>query len=141
MICIVIILAPMTAVLIGVTLLAAVHLTAGAQDVATTATVATYLNGGVGDDEQAAMRCRAKEFPLRMTFSEGKGGKYIADVSVVVTDAHGNSVFELSTAGLMLDAALPDGNCKVNASFKGLTESKAVTLAGMAGKDLQFSWK
>ena len=61
--------------------------------------------------------------------------------SVVVTDARGNSVFELSKAGPMLDVALPNGNYKVNASFNGLTESQAVTLVGKAGKDLQFRWK
>lgn len=135
------ILARMTAVLIGATLLAALHLTAVAQNVVKTATAATYLNGGVGDEEQAAMRGRAHEFPLRMSFSEGKDGEYIADVSVIVTDSRGNSVFELAKAGPMLDVALPNGNYKVNASFKGITESQAVTLAGIAGKDLQFHWK
>ena len=135
------ILKPMTAALIGASLLAAFTLNAYAQDVVKTDTGASYLNGGVGGEEQAEMRRRAAEFPIRMTFSTGKDGEYVANASVVITDAHGKSVFELSNAGPMLDVALPNGSYKVNVSVEGVTESHAVTVSGRAGKDLQFHWK
>lgn len=133
----------LTAALIGAGLLAALPLAAGAQDsvVVENVTATTYLNGGVGKDEEATLHRVAKEFPLRMTFSERKDGEFLADVPVVIADARGNPVFELPKAGPMLYVMLPHGKYKVSAGFKGLIETQNVTLAGTDGKDLYFHWK
>ena len=98
--------APLTAALIGAGLLATLPLAASAQDsvVVETITATTYVNGGVGKDEEVALHRIAKEFPLRMTFSERKDGEFLADVPVVIADARGNPVFELPKAG-------PDALC------------------------------
>ena len=132
----------LTVLLIGASLLATLPLAASAQDsiVVETITATTYLNGGIGKDEEAAMRRVAKEFPLRMTFSERKDGEFLADVPVVICDARGNPVFELSKAGPMLYVMLPKGKYKVSARFKGLTESQEITLDGKDGKELNFHW-
>ena len=134
---------PLTAALVGASLFITLPLAAGAQDsiVVETITATTYLNGGIGKPEADAMRRMAKEFPLRLTFSERKDGEFIADVPVVITDARGNPVFELPKAGPLLYVMLPNGKYKVSARFKGLTESREVTLAGKEGKDLSFHWK
>jgi hypothetical protein len=133
----------LSALLLGAGVLATLPLAANAQDsnVVETITATTYLNGGVGKDEEAALHRVAKEFPLRMTFSEHKDGEFLADVPVVIADARGNPVFELPKAGPMLYVMLPNGRYKVSAQFKGLTESQEVTLAGKDGKDLYFHWK
>jgi len=113
-----------------------------AQDdvVVETAVVTTYLNGGIGQTEEAAMKRLAKDFPLRLTFSERKDDEYIANVPVVISDAQGNPVFELDKSGPMLYVILPNGKYKVSARFKGLTETKDVTIDGSSGKDLYFHW-
>lgn len=132
----------LVAAMLGATLAASLPLSASAQGsvVVETITATTYMNGGIGKDEEAAMRRVAGEFPLRMTFSERKDGEFVADVPVVITDARGSPVFELSNAGPMLYVMLPNGKYKVNARFKGLTESQNVTIAGKGGKDLYFHW-
>ena len=134
---------PLIVVMIGASLLATLPLAASAQDatVVETITATTYVNGGIGKDEEAAMSRIAKEFPLRMTFSDRKDGEFLADVPVVIADARGNPVFELSKAGPMLYVMLPNGKYKVSARFKGLTESQEITLDGKGGKDLSFHWK
>jgi hypothetical protein len=80
---------PLTVVLIVASVLATLPRAASAQDaiVVETITATTYLNGGIGKEEEAAMRRVAKEFPLRMTFSERKDGEFVADVPVVIADA------------------------------------------------------
>ncbi len=130
-----------------------VSMTAAAQDglhekvdvvetiVAPTITATTYLNGGVGKNEEATMHRLAKEFPLRITFAERKDGEYIADVPVLISDEKGNPVLELSKAGPMLFVMLPDGKYRVSSRFEGLTESQEVTLSGKAGRDVYFHWK
>jgi hypothetical protein len=45
-----------------------------------TVTTSAYLNGGIGADEQATMRSVAKGFPLRVMFSEGRDGEFLADI-------------------------------------------------------------
>ncbi|MCL4471632.1 MAG: hypothetical protein M1547_11070 [Gammaproteobacteria bacterium] len=137
----------LTAALIGATLITSVPLAADAKDlivepiIVETFSVTTYLNGGIGKNEADAMRRIAKEFPLRLTFSERRDGEFIADVPVVISDAKGNPVFELPKAGPMLYVMLPNGKYKVSARYKGFTESQEVTLSGKEGKDLYFHWK
>ena len=134
--------ATLTAALIGAGLLIALPIVASAQDavIVETITATTYVNGGVGKDEEVALHRIAKEFPLRLTFSERKDGEFLADVPVVIADARGNPVFELPKAGPMLYVMLPNGKYRVSARFEGLTESQEVTLAGKDGKDLYFHW-
>jgi hypothetical protein len=105
-----------------------------------TVNVRTFLNGGVGKDDQSFMHRVAWEFPLRMTFSERKDGEFILDVPVVISDSRGNPVFELPKAGPMLYVMLPNGKYKVSARFKGLTESQEVTISDKTGADLYFHW-
>ena len=133
---------PLTAALIGAGLLATLPFATGAQEsvVVETVTATTYVNGGIGKDDEIALHRIAKEFPLRMTFSERNDGEFLADVPVVIDDARGNPVFELPRAGPMLYVMLPNGKYKVSARFKGLIESQEVTLAGKHGKDLYFHW-
>src|SRR6267154_3823343 len=107
------------------------------QTVATTA----YVNGGIGLDEQAAMRRVAKAFPLRIVFSENKSREFLADIPMVIADASGNPVFELRSAGPMLYVLLPQGQYQVTARFKGVTQTQRVTVAGKDGNDLHFHWE
>jgi len=106
-----------------------------------TVTTSLYLNGGVGADEQATMRRVAKEFPLRMVFSEGKDGEFLADVPMMILDSSGNSIFALRGAGPMLYVVLPQGQYKISARFNGVTRTQQVTIAGKDGKDLHFQWE
>ena len=109
-------------------------------NVVKTITATSYLNGGIGKDEETTMRRMAKKFPLRITFAERKDGEFVTGVPVVISDANGKPVLELPSAGPMLFVTLPDGKYKVNSRFKGVTKSQEVTLSGKAGKDLYFLW-
>ena len=106
-------------------------------------TVATseYLNGGVGLDEQAAMRSVAKAFPLRIVFSENKNRQFLADIPMVISNSSGNAIFELRAAGPMLYILLPQGRYKVSARYKGVIQTHEVILAAKDGKDLNFHWE
>ena len=134
--------------LIATSLLAVTPITANAQgdmhediNVVETITATTYLNGGIGKDEEATMHRVAREFPLRITFAERKDGEFVTDVPVVISDSNGNPVLELPRAGPMLFVVLPNGKYRVSSRFEGLTESQEVTLSGKEGKDLYFHWK
>jgi hypothetical protein len=133
----------MNAIAMSVAMAAGVApLAAQAQDtlVIETMNATRYVNGGIGKEERAAMEREAKQFPLRMTFSERKDGELVADVPVAVSDAKGSPVFILPKAGPLLYVMLPDGKYTVSATWRGKTETQDVTLAGKTAKHLYFHW-
>ena len=100
-----------------------------------------YLNGGIGADEQQYMRKVAKDWPLRMIFSENKDNEFVADVDVLITDMRGNLYLQLSNGGPMTYVMLPTGKYRITASFRGLSETREVTLNAKSGRDVYFHWK
>jgi hypothetical protein len=91
----------------GVLLAAAATVPAYAQDelvVLETVRTTTYVNGGIGKDEEAYMRRIVKDWSLRMIFSEHKDNEFVADVNLLVTDMRGAPVLVLPAAGIDLEA-------------------------------------
>jgi hypothetical protein len=128
----------------GVLLAATATVPAYAQDelvVLETVRTTTYVNGGIGKDEEAYMRRIVKDWSLRMIFSERKDNEFVADVNLLVTDMRGAPVLVLPAAGPMTYAMLPAGKYRVTASFRGKAESREVTLDGKQARDVYFHWK
>jgi hypothetical protein len=50
-----------------------------------------YINGGVGQDEQNAMRALKADYNLRLTFATRKTGAFRSDVQLDIVDAKGAS--------------------------------------------------
>lgn len=101
----------------------------------------TYLNGGVGADDEQLMRRVAKDWPLRMIFSERKDNEFVADVNLLVTDMRGVPYLQVASAGPMTYAMLPAGKYRITARFRGQSETREVTLDGKIGRDVYFHWK
>ncbi len=131
-----------TALAVCATLPVHAQLMAGRQiSTVQTVTASSFLNGGIGVDEQAAMHSAVRHFPLRISFSERQDGEFLADIPMAISDANGNSVFELRNAGPLLYVMLPPGRYSIRARFKGETQTQKVTLAGTDGRDLRFHWE
>lgn len=106
-----------------------------------TARATTFINGGVTKDDEAYLRKTAKDWPLRMIFSERKDNEFVADVNLLVTDQRGAPVLNLPSAGPMTYAMLPAGKYRITARFQGKTEARDVTIDGKSGADVYFHWK
>ncbi len=104
-------------------------------------TASNYLNGGIGENELAMMQSSAKDYPLHITFSEGRSGTYIADVAVNIVDLHGKTVFTLPEAGPLLYVRLPKGTYIVKAVSRDVTLSSRVKLDGKHNKSIILHWK
>ena len=100
---------------------------------------AVYLNGGIGQGEQASMRKDASHWPLRMTFSDKANNEFVADVGLKVFDAHGQALLRLKDAGPMTYVQLPQGEYRITASYKGDTLTRNVHV-GPKGLDANFHW-
>lgn len=125
----------------GVLVAAPVPASAADADVLTTQTAegVPYLNGGIGAAEQAQMHRDARDWPLRLTFSEGKDGAFLADVRIRIVDGAGKTVFTLDDAGPMTYVRLDPGQYRVTADHRGRSLVREVRVS-RGNASLYFRW-
>ena len=99
----------------------------------------SFVSGGVGGDEQAAMQAVRGEYNLSLLFSV-QGGEYLSDVDVRITDARGNTYLETRSDGPKLFAKLKPGRYVVSVEQNGQAMRKTVTVGGGQGASLSFAW-
>jgi hypothetical protein len=100
----------------------------------------TYINGGVGTDEQNAMKALKADYNLRLTFATKQTGAYRSDVQLDIADTKGGSVLSVANAGPMFFAKLPPGTYRISASAEGKTFKRTVRLGGGA-KEMTLHWE
>jgi hypothetical protein len=100
----------------------------------------SYINGGVGTDEQNAMRALKADYNLRLTFATKQTGAYRSDVQLDIADAKGASLLSVPNTGPMFFARLPAGTYKISASAEGKTFRRTVKL-GNGTKEMTLHWE
>jgi hypothetical protein len=99
----------------------------------------TYLNGGVGHDEAAAMKAEARRYPMSMIFSAGKDNEFLADVEVTVKDERGRQILS-TAAGPILLVNVPAGTYAVDAERDGATLHRMVRVGATGDRQVVFHW-
>jgi len=102
----------------------------------------SYLSGGVGSDQSAAIKDEMHNYPLVLEFA-GKtnaGNDYLADIPVQIFDAHGTVLLDTNTRGPFMLVSLPDGRYTVTASYKGMRQRRVVTVAAGVHEHETFIW-
>lgn len=109
---------------------------------ATTQGAVSYITGGVGEDEAAAFKRAAAEYPLELLFAQKAQPKdvYLADVKVVIRDRSGKPVLETITEGPFLLARIPAGRYQIEAEFGGATKRQAVEIHPGKHRRAVFVW-
>jgi hypothetical protein len=100
----------------------------------------SYISGGVGQDEQNAMRALSADYNLRLTFASKQTGAYRSDIQLDIADARGNSVLSVPSTGPMVFAKLPPGVYRISASAEGKTFKRSVRI-GNAPKEMILHWE
>jgi hypothetical protein len=102
----------------------------------------TYLSGGVGHDEAAAMRKEAKQFPLSLEFVKRAkpNDEFLADVSVTIKDRDGKTALHTISNGPYLLARLPDGKYSVSVEARGMTKTREIVVAQGQPEHVIFEW-
>jgi hypothetical protein len=102
----------------------------------------TYLSGGIGSDESAAIKNVMRNYPLVLEFV-GKttaGNEYLADVPVQIDDVHGMALLDTNSQGPFMFVSLPNGRYTVTASYKGNRQHRVVNVAPAAHAHEMFVW-
>ncbi len=102
---------------------------------------ARYVNGGAGDEQARYMQSIAKNWPMRIMFSQLKANEFIANVSLQITDTRNATVLQLDGAGPLTYVQLPVGTYRVTASHEGQSQTRNVTIGKSKNSDLHFHWK
>lgn len=99
----------------------------------------TYVTGGVGTEEQDALKALTQEgYNLELLFAERGTGAYLANVHVLVTDAGGRTVLDTRVDGPALLAKLPNGRYDVVADYHGVRQERTVNVG--RGTRLAMEW-
>ncbi len=102
-----------------------------------------YITGGIGLDESSAIREEAKRWPVQIMLSEIMEGKavWIADVDLVVKNASHQSVLAIKTDGPFVLIKLEPGKYTIEATNKGVKQSRRLTVMQGSSKAISIFWK
>lgn len=100
----------------------------------------TYISGGVGKTEAAAMKSEARHYPLAMVFSADKDNEYLAAVHVTIENKAGKKLLSTVSDGPLMLVKLPAGMYRVTAEVKGRTLNRTVHVPTAGERQLNFHW-
>jgi hypothetical protein len=96
----------------------------------------TYLCGGVGQDEQQAMRAQARNFDRGLLFTQGSRGEYMAGVDVTLS-RNGKELASFNADGPRCLIKGPEGTYQVTATYNGV--QRRTTLA-RGQREVHLRW-
>jgi hypothetical protein len=100
-----------------------------------------YVNGGVGQEEQSAMRAQRAAYNLQLTFATNQSGAFRSDVQLDIADAKGANLLSVANTGPMFFAKLPPGTYRISAAAEGKTFKRTVKLGSSGAKEMTLHWE
>lgn len=103
------------------------------------ARAASHVCGGVSQDDADAMKAKAREHALMLTFAESSGA-YVADVDVEIRDRRGAVVLSTRCEGPIMLVDLPPGSWRVTARIGGQARQQAIATSRGRTARATFVW-
>jgi len=100
----------------------------------------TYLSGGIGKDEAAAMKAEAKSYPLSIILSEGKHDAYVANAKVTITGKDGKVLLDAVSVGPIMLVKVPAGEYRITAMAGGKTLEREAKVGTKGDQQVLFHW-
>jgi len=101
---------------------------------------ASYVCGGVGFDEQQAIKSDARKHDLMLTFAETTGA-YLADVDVQIANTKGGVVLSAKCDGPIMLVDLPgSGSWRVTAQVNGQTRQRTISAGSRRPAQAVLTW-
>jgi hypothetical protein len=97
-----------------------------------------YVSGGVGDEEEAAIKEIGKDFDLRITLAT-TSGEYLGGGNLEFRDPSGKKVLHAQAQGPLFFAQLPTGRYTVRAICSG-AKSESRTFEVKEGRQTQVAF-
>lgn len=101
---------------------------------------ATVQCGGIGRESQERMVIASDRRDMMLTFASERG-TYLADVNVTITTPGGDVLVRRHCGGPLMLVDLPvTGTVQVEASYRGQTQRKPVTIGNQKTARVAFVW-
>ena len=102
----------------------------------------SFISGGVGEDEAAAMKSAAAGYPLELQFVQKATPRdeFLADVKVRITDRARNVLLDAVASGPFLLAKLPAGTYQIEADHVGVVKRQTVDIRPGKHQRSVFVW-
>lgn len=100
----------------------------------------TYMSGGIGGDESAAMKAEAKNYPLSLVFAAGRHDEYLADVPVTIKDRSGKTLLDTVSSGPLMLLKVPAGKYTIVATRDGKALNRTVLVTAKGDRQVVFHW-
>ncbi|AVQ85618.1 MULTISPECIES: hypothetical protein [unclassified Variovorax] len=99
----------------------------------------SYLNGGVGDEEQQSLRERKAPYNLRLTFARSRTGEYVAGLDVAIERLDRRLAFgPYKDCGPLLFVRLDPGLYRVSATYEGVVRTKTIRIGATPFEDTLY---
>jgi len=99
----------------------------------------TYITGGIGEDEEDAMKATAGEYNLLISNAE-RNGEFTAGTNLVIRNGKGFEVLRAQNTGPLFYAQLPPGRYVVDAHYNGFESVRNVTIGERNPADIHLIW-
>ena len=103
----------------------------------------TYIAGGIGEDEAAAMKAESKSWPLSIEFSEHLVGQdlWVAQVYLRILDSKGKTLFDTTVDGPIFLGKVPPGNYELLATYQEVTKRRVIEIKQGQHIKESFNWQ
>jgi hypothetical protein len=102
----------------------------------------SFISGGIGSDEAAAMRREEAKYPLSLEFvrASESAGAHLSGVNVTIRNKQGGTDLRTVAGGPFLLAKLPPGDYSVTAEHNGQAKTQNVVIAANKPERVVFVW-
>ena len=103
----------------------------------------TYISGGIGEDEAAAMKAESKSWPLSIEFSEHLVNQdlWVAQVYLRILDSKGKTLFDTTVDGPIFLGKVPPGNFELLATYQWVTKRGVIEIKQGQHIKESFNWQ
>ena len=103
----------------------------------------TYISGGIGEDEAAAIKAESKSWPLSIEFSEHLVSQdlWVAQVYLRILDSKGKTLFDTTVDGPIFLGKVPPGNYELLATYQEVTKRRVIEIKQGQHIKESFNWQ
>ncbi len=104
----------------------------------------SYITGGVGEGETAAILAEAKQWPLLLEMSQIENGRgvWIFGATIkIMSSAKKQMVFEAQADGPYMLVNLTPGDYGIEATYEGAMQKRALSIKADSSQKISLFWK